>query len=396
MKVLITDGMEKEGLDVLANAGVAFENKKIPPEELIKEISGYDGLIVRSATNVTKEVIGAGDNLKIIGRAGVGVDNIDVSAATEKGVVVKFAPYGNTNATAELALGLMLAVSRNIPQASGSLKAGTWVKKQYAGAELTNKTLGIIGCGRVGQRLAELVMGFNMQVLGYDPYCKSTESRIKHVDKLEELLRKSDYISLHLSGQEKPIITSKEILQMKKTAYLVNASRGSNIDEKALYDALTLKIHAIAGAALDVYEEEGKEGKPYINKLFELPNFIGTPHLGASTDEAQRKTSIEMAEVVANFLLRGDWNSSVNFKEEVELKEAKTYLLHVLHQDKKGMFAQIDSVLADNGVNIKEIKKRLDEKNKDNALAIYIVHQEVDAETISRIKAIEGVYRAWK
>ncbi len=372
-------------------AGIAVKNRKMPPEELINMIPSFDGLIVRSATNVTKEVIDAGENLKIIGRAGVGVDNIDVAAATEKGVVVKFAPYGNTNATAELALGLMLAVSRNIPQASGSLKAGTWVKKQYAGAELTNKTLGIIGCGRVGQRLAELVLGFNMQVLGYDPYCKSTESRIKHVDNLEELLKNSDYVSLHLSGQEKPIIDSEKILQMKKTAYLINASRGANLDEEALHGALKLNI--IAGAALDVYVEEGKEGKPYINKLFELPNFIGTPHLGASTDEAQRKTSIEMAEVVANFLISGDWRNSVNVGEEVELKEAKTYSLHVYHQDKPGMFAKIDAVLADNGINIREIKAR---KMGDNALAVYLVHQEADAGTISRIKAIEGVYSVKK
>lgn len=389
MKVLIADGMEKEGLEVLAREGIAVKNRKMTSEELMNMIPSFDGLIVRSATNVTKEVIDAGENLKIIGRAGVGVDNIDVAAATEKGIVVKFAPYGNTNSTAEHALGLMLAVSRHIPQAFGSLKSGMWVKKQYMGTELANKTLGIIGCGRVGKRLAELVMGFNMQVLGYDPYCQSTESRIKHV-KLEELLANSDYVSLHLSGQEKPIITSKEILQMKKTAYLINASRGANLDEEALHGALNL--NAISGAALDVYEEEGKEGKPYLNKLFELPNFIGTPHLGASTAEAQKKTSTEMAEVVANFLTKGDWTNSYNFGQEVELKEAKTHLLYVHHQDKPGMFAKIDAVLADQGVNIREITARKDK----NALAVYRVQQEVDEETITRIKAIEGVYSVKK
>ena len=277
MKVLLNDGLNAAAESIFREAGIETDSKKRNQKDLVKQIGDFDGLIVRSATNVTRQVIEAGANklLKIVGRAGIGYDNIDTVAATENGIVVKCAPWGNVNAAAELALALILDVSRNIPQAHYSLKNARWNKKKFEGSELNGKTLGIIGCGRIGKKLSELALGINMEIIGYDPIIHNN-SRIKYVAK-EDVLRRSDYISIHASGSDL-IITEKEISMMKPTAYLINTSRGTMIDEEALFRAL--KERKIAGAAIDVYEEEPKaEGSTFMNRLMELDNVILTPHL---------------------------------------------------------------------------------------------------------------------
>jgi len=383
MNILVTDGLAKEGIELLTKEEYTIINEK--PEDLADSIRAFDALIVRSATKVTRRVIEAGkDRLKIIGRAGVGYDNIDVEAATEYGIIVKTAPHGNTTATAELALELMLDASRNVPQSYSVLRSNVWGKKGFGGYELTGKILGIIGCGRVGKKLSELVQGFRMEVIGYDPYQQNGEG-IKYVP-LDDLIAKADYISLHAPVQEKPIISERELRLMKNTAFLVNTSRGENIDEEALYKALSEGW--IRGAALDVYKEEGEEGQHYGNRLFELPNFIGTPHLGASTKEAQRKTGIEVAQVVIDYLKKGDFGNAINVGGEVETAEQETYKLFVHHEDIPGAFAKIDDVLSKNNVNIREIRSR---KVGQQATAVYILTTEPSEGVMAQVRDLEVV-----
>ncbi len=390
LKVLLNDGLNKEGIKIFTVAGIIADTKKRDQKSLAEQIGEFDALVVRSATKVTRDIIEAGvkGNLKIIGRAGIGYDNIDTIAASENGIVVKNAPFSNINATAELALALMLNASRKIPQAHGSLKHAIWSKKPFEGQELSGKTLGIIGCGRIGQRLSELVLGFHMEVIGYDPVVK-VSSRIKFLTK-EEVLKKADYISIHASGTE-PVIIEKDLMLMKPTAYLINTSRGHLIDEEALLNAL--KGGKIAGAALDVYQDEPKnEGEPFKSKLAELNNVILSPHLGASTREAQLKTSIEIAQVVTDFLKRGDFSDAVNVGENIELEKKPFYPLFIYHDDKPGMFAKIDKVLADHGVNIRETPSR--QIGNGYAIAVYLVHQKVDLAVLEDLNKLEGVHRA--
>ncbi len=259
----MNDGLDKEGMKLFEAAGIDVDCKRRDANALVTQVGDFDALVVRSATAVTREVIESGvrGRLKIVGRAGVGTDNIDVAAATENGVVVKSAPYGNTNATAELALTLILAVSRNVVPGHNSLKRGVWRKKGFEGFELSGKTLGILGCGRIGQRLSELVVGFNMNVIGYDPVVVSS-SKIRYVSK-EEVLSSADYVSVNTSGKE-TVIGRKELFLMKPTAYLINTARGRNVDEKALYEAL--KAGSLAGAGLDVYEDEPTEEGSRVQK----------------------------------------------------------------------------------------------------------------------------------
>jgi len=389
VKVLLNDGLEKEGIRVFEEAGIETDTQKKDLNSLIADIGQFDALIVRSATRVTREVLEAGakGKLKIVGRAGVGYDNIDVAAASENGIVVKSAPYGNTNAVAELALGLMLSVSRNLPQAHQSLKSGTWKKEALKGTELSYKTLGILGCGKIGQRVGELARrGFDMEVIGYD-INPCLESTIKIAPK-EEVLAKADYVSIHTGGTE-VIVGAKELSLMKPTAYLINTSRGSNVDAQALYKAM--KEGKIAGAALDVYTEEPKdEGAKFKNKLKELDNVIFSSHLGASTMEAQRETSIEIARVVAGYLLGGDFTSAVNAGESIELEETPVYTLFIHHRDVPGVFANIDKVLADNDINIRANYSR-QIGSSGYAISVYVLHKKVHPEIIKTLKGIENV-----
>jgi len=390
MKVLLNDGLEKEGLRFFQEAGIETDTRKRDLHKLVADISEFDALIVRSATKVTKEVIEAGakGKLKIIGRAGVGYDNIDVSAASENGIVVKSAPYGSTNAVAELAIGLMLAISRKTQQAHQSLKNGLWKKDDLKGNEISQKTLGILGCGRIGQKLAEIARrGFDMEVLGYD-IKPCFESGIKFMEK-EELLAKADYVSVHTPGGQERVISEKELCLMKPTAYLINTSRGNNIDEEALYKAL--KAGKIAGAALDVYVDEPKmEGAKFKSKLKELDNVVLSSHLGASTVEAQRETSTEIARVVSGYLLGGDFLSAVNAGESIELEKKPVYTLFIHHRDVPGVFANIDKVLADNDINIRANYSRQIE-NSGYAISVYLLHKKVSPEIIVKLKAIPNI-----
>jgi D-3-phosphoglycerate dehydrogenase len=389
VKVLLNDGLEKEGIKLFQDADVETDTQKRDQTKLIADIGQFDALIVRSATKVTSEIIEAGarGRLKIIGRAGVGYDNIDVEAASENGVVIKSAPYGSTNAVAELTIGLMLAISRNTPQAHHSLKNGVWKKEKLKGTELSYRTLGILGCGRIGQRLAEIARrGFDMEIIGYDVK-PCLESGIKFMNK-HEVLAKADYISVHTGGKDL-VVGEKELQLMKKTAYLVNTSRGSNVDEEALYKAL--KEDKIAGAALDVYCDEPKsEGTEFKSKLKELDNVIMSSHLGASTVEAQRETSTEIARVVSGYLLGGDFSNSVNAGESIELEEIPVYTLFIHHRDVPGVFANIDKVLADSDINIRANYSR-QIGNSGFAISVYVLHKKVSPEITKKLKAIPNV-----
>jgi len=373
----LNDGLENEGIRVLEEVGIETDTRKRDLNSLIADIGQFDALIVRSATKVTREVLEAGakGKLKIVGRAGVGYDNIDVAAASENGVVVKCAPYGNTNAVAELTLCLMLNVSRNIPQAHHSLKSGKWKKAEFKGNELSYKTLGILGCGKIGQRVGELARrGFDMDVIGYD-ICPCLESPIKYVSK-EEVLTKADYVSIHTGGKA-IIVGEKELALMKPTAY------------QALYKAL--KEGKIAGAAIDVYTKEPRtEDAEFKSKLRELDNVVFSSHLGASTIEAQRETSTEIARVVARYLLGGDFGSAVNAGESIELEERPVYTLFIHHRDVPGVFANIDKVLADNDINIRANYSRQIGKS-GYAISVYVLHKKVPNKIIETLKAIKNI-----
>jgi len=389
VKVLLNDSLEKEGIRVFEELGIETDTRKRDLNSLIADIGQFDALIVRSATKVTREVLEAGarGKLKIVGRAGGGYDNIDVAAASEPGIVVKCVPSGNTNAVAELTLCLMLNISRHIPQAHHSLKSGKWKKAEFKGTELSFKTLGILGCGKIGQRVAELARrGFDMEVIGYD-ICPCLDSTIKYVSK-KEVLTKADYVSIHTGGKA-IIVGEKELSMMKPTAYLINTSRGCNVDEKALYKAL--KEGKIAGAAVDVYTEEPKdEDAEFKSKLRELDNVIFSSHLGASTIEAQRETSTEIARVVARYLFGGDFTSSVNAGESIELEEKPVYTLFIHHRDVPGVFANIDKVLADNNINIRANYSRQIGKS-GYAISVYVLHQQVTPKIIETLKGIENI-----
>jgi D-3-phosphoglycerate dehydrogenase len=389
MKVLLNDNLASEGIKVFEELGIAVDTRKRDLKALIADIGEFDALIVRSGTKVTREVLEAGARrkLKIVGRAGVGYDNIDVAAASENGIVVKCAPYGNTNAVAELAICLMLDISRNIPQAHHSLKGGKWKKAEFKGTELSYKTLGILGCGKIGQRVGELARrGFDMEVIGYD-ICPCAESNLKYVSK-KEVLSKADYVSIHTGGKA-VIVGEKELAMMKPTAYLINTSRGSNVDEQALYKAL--KEGRIAGAAIDVYTEEPKvEGAEFKNKLRELDNVIFSSHLGASTIEAQRETSTEIARVVARYLFGGDFTSAVNAGETIEFEEKPVYTLFIHHRDVPVVFANIDKMLADNDINIRANYSR-QIGSSGYAISVYVVHKKIDPAIIKSLKEIKNI-----
>ncbi|HIC95522.1 TPA: phosphoglycerate dehydrogenase [Candidatus Bipolaricaulota bacterium] len=295
MKVLVSDPIAEEGIKRLRAAGIEVEVKTgLPPEELREIISEYDGLIVRSATKVTREVIEAGENLKAIGRAGIGLDNIDTEAAKERGIKVLNTPGATTISVAELTLGHMLALARHIPQGTASLKAGKWEKKRLIGTELYGKTLGIIGLGRIGREVAKRASAFGMDLVAYDPYVREGDVRnlgLKLLP-LEDLLQHSDYITIHvpLTPETKHMLGKREFELMRPGVRLINCSRGGVVDEQALYEALV--SGKVAGAALDVFEEEPPEDNP----LLKLDNVIATPHLGASAEEGQLRAGIEVAE----------------------------------------------------------------------------------------------------
>jgi D-3-phosphoglycerate dehydrogenase / 2-oxoglutarate reductase len=313
MKVLVADNLSSLGVDILKKeSGIDVDvNTGLTKEELIKIIPDYEGLIVRSATKVTSEVIQAATNLKIVGRAGIGVDNIDVAAAGKKGIIVMNTPEGNIITTAEHTMALMLSMSRNIPQARSMLKdQKTWAPKKFMGKELHCKTLGIIGLGRIGTIVAERAKGFHMKILVHDPFISQEHAEkvgVEVVD-LPDLLKRSDYLSLHTpSIDEKPLLSTKEFNMAKPGIRIVNCARGNLIDEGALIEAI--KSKQVAQAALDVYVKEPlSPDSPLLN----FDEIICTPHLGASTEEAQEKVAIAVADQIVDFLKNGNILNAVN------------------------------------------------------------------------------------
>ena len=310
-RVLISDSMSSQAVAVFEERGVeVVQSSKLSEAELFETIGEFDGLAIRSSTRVTAELLEHAKNLKVVGRAGIGVDNVDVPACTRRGIVVMNTPLGNAITTAEHAMAMMLALARHIPQANSSTHAGKWEKSRFMGVELTGKLLGLIGAGNIGSIVASKAIGYGLHVQAYDPYL--TEDRaarlgIKKVE-LDTLLISSDIISLHVpkTPETANIISASAINKMKKGSMLINCARGGLVDELALLAAL--KSEHLKGAALDVYEVEPARENP----LFELDNVICTPHLGASTIEAQEKVAIQIAQQISDFLLTGAINNAIN------------------------------------------------------------------------------------
>lgn len=314
IKILVSDKLSEEGIKILKkNKEFRVDLKTgLAPEELIKIIKDYDALIVRSSTKVNKDIVQAADKLKVIGRAGVGLDNVDLEAATQKGIIVMNTPAGNTISTAELTMSMISALSRSIPQADASVKRGEWKRSDFMGVELYGKVLGIIGFGRIGSEVAKRTLSFGMKVLSYDPYLSKEVAQNLGVEALDlnELLRRADYITVHtpLTEETKHMISKKEFGLMKKGVRIINCARGGIIDEAALIDAI--KEGRVQGAAIDVYE---KEPLPAGSELAKLDKVITTPHLGASTEEAQVNVAIEVAEIVRDALLGRGIRNAANY-----------------------------------------------------------------------------------
>ncbi len=323
MKLLVTDPISEEGLEMLrrdSEVQVDFR-AGLSHEELVRTIGDYEGVIIRSGTEVNSEVIDAGKKLKVIGRAGVGVDNVDVTYATRRGILVMNTPAANIISAAEHTMAMMLTLARKIVWADSSLKSRKWERGKFTGIELSGKTLGIVGLGRVGSEVAKRAKSFQMRLIGYDPYIppeKAVEAGVRLLP-LERVLEESDIITIHspLTSSTHHMIGEEELAMLRGSALVVNCARGGIIDEKALYESL--KEEKIAGAALDVYEEE----PPLESDLLGLNNIVTTPHLGASTKEAQEKVSLEMAEHVKLFLKENKITNAVNApKERVDPKVA--------------------------------------------------------------------------
>jgi len=310
-KVLISDPMDPKAAEIFRANGVEVDEKPgLSKEELTAVIGDYDGLAIRSATRVTADLLDAATNLKVIGRAGIGVDNVDIPAATARGVVVMNTPFGNSITTAEHAVALMFALARELPAADSSTKAGKWEKNRFMGVELTSKTLGLIGCGNIGSIVADRALGLRMKVVAYDPFLtpeRAVELGVEKVE-LDELLARADFITLHtpLTDQTRNILSRENLARTKRGVRIVNCARGGLIDESALKDALD--SGQVGGAALDVFVEEPARTNP----LFEAPGLIATPHLGASTTEAQVNVAIQVAEQMSDLLIRGGVTNALN------------------------------------------------------------------------------------
>jgi D-3-phosphoglycerate dehydrogenase / 2-oxoglutarate reductase len=336
-RVLIADQLSPAAVDIFKERGIETDVKVgLSKEDLEKAIGDYDGLAVRSATKVTEKVIGAAQRLKVVGRAGIGVDNIDVKAATAKGVIVMNTPFGNSITTAEHAISLMMALARQIPEADRSTQSGKWEKSKFMGVELFGKTLGVIGCGNIGSIVADRAVGLKMRVVAYDPFLSPERAMELGVEKVEldDLLRRADFITLHtpLTDKTRNVIDATSLKKTKKGVRIVNCARGGLVDERALADAL--KSGQVAGAAFDVFEVEPAKDSP----LFGLSNVICTPHLGAATSEAQENVALQVAEQMADYLLKGAISNAVNFPN-ITAEEAPRLKPWVKLAEQLGLFA---------------------------------------------------------
>jgi D-3-phosphoglycerate dehydrogenase len=311
MKVLISDNLSPVGVEILKKAGLEVDARsKTSVEEIEKIIGDYDALIIRSATKVTKELLDKAVRLKVVGRAGSGLDNVDIAAATKKGVVVMNTPGGNTVTTAEHTIGMLFSCARMIPQAYASLKAGKWEKKKFEGVELYDKTLGVVGLGAIGGVVANRAVGLGMKVLAYDPFISTEKAKNLGIElaDLPTIYKQSDFITIHTPKTKETtnLINKETIAQMKDGVRVINCARGGIVNEQDLYEAL--KSGKVAGAAFDVFEKEPPENNP----LLTLENFIASPHLGASTREAQENVAVAVAEQVVDYLIAGTVRNAVN------------------------------------------------------------------------------------
>lgn len=312
-KVLVSDKLSETAVQIFRDNGIDVDFEPAlgkDKDALLARIGDYDGLAIRSATKVTEKILEAATNLKVVGRAGIGVDNVDLAAASRKGVIVMNTPFGNSITTAEHAIAMMFAVARQIPDANASTHAGKWEKSKFMGVELTNKTLGLIGCGNIGSIVADRAVGLHMKVLAYDPFLSDERAAKLGVRKVEldELYAHADFITLHIPKTEKTagLISADALARMKDGVRIINCARGGLVDEEAL--AAALKSGKVAGAGFDVFAVEPATDSP----LFNLPNVVVTPHLGAATSEAQENVAIQVAEQISDYLLNGAVSNAIN------------------------------------------------------------------------------------
>ncbi|HEY0302778.1 MAG TPA: phosphoglycerate dehydrogenase [Rhizomicrobium sp.] len=336
-KVLIADKLSPAAVAIFKERGVEADVMTgLSKDELLKIVEQYDGIAIRSATKITAEVIRCAKNLKVVGRAGIGVDNVDIPAATAAGVIVMNTPFGNSITTAEHAISLMLALARELPAANASTQAGKWEKNRFMGVEITGKVLGLIGAGNIGSIVADRAKGLKMRVVAYDPYLSTERAEDLGVEKVElnDLLARADFITLHvpLTAETRNILSADAINRMKKGARIVNCARGGLIDEKALKAALD--SGHIAGAALDVFEVEPATS----NILFGNEKVVATPHLGASTTEAQENVALQVAEQIADYLLTGAITNALNMPS-ISASEAQKVRPWIALAEKLGSFA---------------------------------------------------------
>lgn len=338
-KVLISDKLSDAAVQIFRDRGIDVDflpDVGKDKEKLAEMIGQYDGLAIRSATKVTPTILENATNLKVIGRAGIGTDNIDKEAASKKGVIVMNTPFGNMITTAEHAIAMMFAVARQVPEASASTHAGKWEKSKFMGVELTGKTLGVIGAGNIGGIVCDRARGLKMKVVAYDPFLSEEKAKKMQVEKVEldELLTRADFITLHvpLTEQTKNILSRENISKTKKGVRIINCARGGLVDEDALAEALT--SGHVAGAAFDVFSVEPAKENP----LFNLPNVVCTPHLGAATTEAQENVALQVADQMANYLLTGAVENALNMPS-VTAEEAKVMGPWIKLADHLGAFA---------------------------------------------------------
>ncbi|HEY6832825.1 MAG TPA: phosphoglycerate dehydrogenase [Pseudolabrys sp.] len=338
-KVLISDALSPAAVQIFKDRGIEVDFQPAlgkDKEKLAELVGNFDGLAIRSATKVSPKILEKAKNLKVIGRAGIGVDNVDIPAATARGIIVMNTPFGNSITTAEHAITLMLALAREIPQADASTQAGKWEKNRFMGVEITGKTLGVIGCGNIGSIVADRALGLKMKVIAFDPYLSPERAVDLGVEKVEldELFKRSDFITLHtpLTDKTRNIIDAKAIEKMKTGVRIINCARGGLVDEVALRAALD--ANKVAGAAFDVFVTEPATE----NVLFGHPNVVCTPHLGASTSEAQENVALQVAEQMADYLLRGAITNAVNFPS-ISAEEAPKLKPFIALAEKLGSFA---------------------------------------------------------
>ncbi len=337
VKVLISDKMSPDAAKVFEARGIDVDVKPgMDKEELSKVIGDYDGIAIRSATKLTPDVLANSGNLKVIGRAGIGVDNVDLPAATQAGIVVMNTPFGNAITTAEHAITMMLSLAREIPAANASTQAGKWEKSRFMGVEIMGKTLGVIGCGNIGAIVCDRAQGLKMKVIGYDPFLteeRAAKMGIEKVD-LDTLLSRADFITLHtpLTDQTRNIINADALKKTKQGVRIINCARGGLVVEAALKEAI--ESGHVAGAALDVYEEEPAK----VNALFGMDQVVCTPHLGASTTEAQEKVAVQVAEQMADYLLTGAVTNALNMAS-VSAEEAPLLKPYMALAEQLGAFA---------------------------------------------------------